>query len=360
MNQSGPSTVETRPFALDLATPLKTARGDIRRREGVLVGVEREGDGEVVRGVGEATPLPGWTESYEQCREALEDVSVDGRDANLECLPAAAHGYQQAALDAEARGRGVPLAALLAEESSPDGSRIGDGGRIAAAVPVNATVGDGDAEETVAAAERARSAGYDCVKLKVGARALDTDLERVHAVLDAVDVAVRLDANGAWDRETAERAVEAVAPLGVEYVEQPLPAGDLAGLASLRGRGVDVAVDETLASHSPRAVLEAGAADVAVLKPMALGGPGAAAGLARHLLSNGVDPVITTTVDGAVARAAAVHVAATVPEVRPCGLATADLLAEDLVPDPVPVSDGRIAVPSGPGTCGDAFDDLLW
>jgi len=58
-----------------------------------------------------------------------------------------------------------------------------------------------------------------------------------------------------------------------------------------------------------------------------------------------VDPVVTTTVDGVVARTAAVHVAAAIPDVAPCGLATAELLAEDLGPDPAPVDDGRISVP---------------
>jgi L-alanine-DL-glutamate epimerase-like enolase superfamily enzyme len=44
-----------------------------------------------------------------------------------------------------------------------------------------------------------------------------------------------------------------------------------------------------------------------------------------------------------------VHVAAAIPDVRPCGLATGDRLATDLGPDPAPIADGRIRVPDGPG-----------
>jgi len=96
-------------------------------------------------------------------------------------------------------------------------------------------------------------------------------------------------------------------------------------------------------------VLDAGAADVLVCKPMVLGGPGNAHTAAIRAREMGVEPVVTTTADAVVARTAAVHVAAAIPDVRPCGLATADLLAGDLGPDPAPVEDGEIAVPQGPG-----------
>ncbi|MFC6754694.1 o-succinylbenzoate synthase, partial [Halorubrum tibetense] len=53
-----------RRFSVALSSPLGTARGDIREREGFLVGVES--------GVGEATPLPGWTESLAACESARD------------------------------------------------------------------------------------------------------------------------------------------------------------------------------------------------------------------------------------------------------------------------------------------------
>jgi L-alanine-DL-glutamate epimerase-like enolase superfamily enzyme len=218
-------------------------------------------------------------------------------------------------------------------------------------VPVNVTIGDGDVEETAAAAERAVDAGFDCLKLKVGARSVDADLDRVRRVRTVVsdDVTLRLDANGSWDRDEAREAFDALETLEVAYVEQPLATDELGGLADLRGSPVGVAVDETLATRSMAEVLEAGAADVVVLKPMALGGPGTAHTLALRARDAGVEPVVTTTVDAVVARTAAVHVAAAVPDVRPCGLATADRLSSDLAPDPAPVVDGSIEIPRSPG-----------
>jgi len=347
------TVVALREFALDLATPLSTAAGDVEVREGLLVRVDLDG----TPGVGEATPLSGWTESPADCRAALERAREEGTAPGPDA-PAARHAVTLAYRDAVARRRGESVAGSLAR-GDPAGS-----------VPVNATVGDGDAAETVAAAETAVDAGYRALKLKVGARGVEADVERVRAVAEAVrgrgdghedeSVALRADANGAWDREAATRGLAALSGL-VEYVEQPLPAGDLAGHAALRGVGAPVALDESLTRYGVGDALAAGAADALVLKPMALGGPSRALAAGRAAAAAGVDPVVTTTVDAAVARAGAVHVAAALPNggERAHGLATAGLLASDLVADPTPVEDGRVAVPEGPGLAGDALDGLL-
>lgn len=363
-------------FTLDLSNPLETAKGELTSRRGVLVGIDADdvfgrgageggasasgvGEGGVpVRGVGEATPLPGWTESLEACREALREylgspVATPGEAlAALEGLPAARHGVSQAVLDSVARAEDEPLAARLADRDAA----------VAERVPVNATIGGGNPAETAAAAKCAVQAGYECLKLKAGVGALTVDLQRVRAVREAVgdEVTLRVDANGAWTPSTAEQAIESLASLGVAYVEQPLPAENLAGMADLRGRGVGIAADEALTEYDLADVLDADAADVVVLKPMAHGGLDRAREAARDARRTGVDVVFTTTIDGAVARAGAVHLAASFPDALPCGLATGDLLAEDFVADPVPVEDGEITVPAGPGIAGDAFDELLW
>ncbi|WP_313694750.1 mandelate racemase/muconate lactonizing enzyme family protein [Halorarum halobium] len=359
-----------REFSLPLRSPLGTATGELATRDVTILTLAAEtADGDPVRGVGEAAPLPPWTEDGETCRAALSDVQETlrgGGDVPLEAHPlddrliedlppAARHAVTLATADAEARVEGVPLASELAERAAIDADP-------AETVPANATVGDGSVAETVSAATSAVEAGFDCLKCKVGARDLDADLDRLRAVRAAVgdDASLRADANGAWSLAAAERAMDALADLGFEYVEQPVPADAHEDLAALRGRGVDLALDESVnaAGEWPRPIPEY--ADVAVLKPMAQGGPGATAALARHLDSQGVAPVVTTTIDAAVARTAAVHVAAAVPGggERTHGLATADLLAEDVAHDPVPVEDGRIRVPAGPGLAGDAFDEL--
>nr|WP_276305774.1 o-succinylbenzoate synthase [Halomarina sp. PSR21] len=332
------------PFSLPLARPLTTADGTIDRREGFVVAVERRGE----RGVGEATPLPGWTESRRACEAALERArdlaDGEGLDAALAALspretPAARHGLALALADARSRRAGVPLHRYLG------------GTRGVTAVPVNATVGDGSTDETVAAALSAVEDGYRALKVKVGARAVEEDVARLRAVREAVGggVELRADANAAWTREEAREAVAGLADLGVAYVEQPLAADDLDGHAALRGGPVRVALDESLVERGAATVLDSDAADVIVLKPMALGGVDRARRIARRARLSGLEAVVTTTVDAVYARTAAVHLAASLGDVPACGLATASMLAEDLGPDPCRLEGGALTVPERKG-----------
>lgn len=364
------------PFRLPLSTPLSTAAGTIDEREGFLVRLDPEAAALDEPGIGEATPLPGWTESHESCRTALDralDVlAEDGtRDAlaELDDAPAARHGLALALADARARARREPLYRTLGADSRVEH------------VPVNAAIGDCRSEETAERAVDAVERGFDCLKLKAGVRPVPEDLERVRTVRDAVGdgIELRLDANGAWTRPEAEEALDDLVGLEVSYVEQPLSAGDLAEHAGLRrsttesaldgsdrsaeGRSrvgesrVGIALDESVAEVGIDTILQRQVADVVILKPMVLGGPDRAVAAARRARRMGVTPVVTTTVDAVYARTGAVHVAASLQAGRAtasgpspaCGLATADRLAEDLAGDPAPVEDGRIHVPQHPG-----------
>jgi o-succinylbenzoate synthase len=332
------------PFSLPLSSPLATARETISQRSGFVVRYDHRSE----TGVGEATPLPGWTESVDDCRRGLDDataVAAEGGHTDIllsldaASVPAARHGFATALLDADAKADGVSLYQWF------------DADRQCDRVPVNATVGDGSPAETADAVEQAVDAGYDCCKLKVGKQTVDEDVERVRAVRERVgdDVTLRADANGAWSRDQAADAFERLAPLDVAYVEQPLPADDLTGHAALRGTGVGVALDESLVDRRVDSVLDADAADVLILKPMVLGGPGNAHTLALRAREQGVEPVVTTTIDAVVARLAALHVAAAVPDIGACGLATGDRLAADLASDPTTVTDGAMSVPQATG-----------
>ncbi len=339
-------------FEAALSDPLTTASTTITRREGFLVRIETEKRS----GIGEATPLDGWTESMAECRAALERVADDwafdacpsGRAVDaafgsvLVSAPAARHGLTLACLDLRAKRARLPLYRYL-----------GGSDRVES-VPVNATIGDGSVAETVTAAENAVSRGFSCLKCKVGARPVAGDVARLRAVHSAVgpEVELRGDANGAWSHEQAARAFEAFEDVGVSYVEQPLAPNDIDGHAALRATtGIGVALDESLRTTTVERALSARAADVIVIKPMVLGGVDRAHAAARlvRAASSHVEPVVTTTIDAAYARTGAVHVGAAIPSVAACGLATGGLLADDLAVGPS-VAEGRVAVPQAVGT----------
>jgi o-succinylbenzoate synthase len=355
MSATDSLTLEYRPFSLDLVEPLETADGRIDSRDGFLVRLIDGGDEDATGasapravGYGEATPLPGWTESQADCERALERaqdaIRTDGPSGALEAVDrqvAARHALSLALADLQASREPTPLYRYLGQ------------GPMVGRVPVNATVGDGSPAETAEEAQRAVDRGFDCCKLKVGIRSVEEDIERVRRVRETVgpSVELRADANEAWTYEEAESALEAFSDLELSILEQPLPAGALEGHADLRRRsdGVSIALDEGLLEHGVDAICDAEAADVAVLKPMALGGIDVARKVAAWVTEVDIAPLVTTTIDGVVARTGAVHLAAAIPDVPACGLATGELLASDLGRDPVLLEKGSAVVPQAKG-----------
>jgi L-alanine-DL-glutamate epimerase-like enolase superfamily enzyme len=238
------------------------------------------------------------------------------------------------------RGEGDPSWGLVAGESA----RI-------SVVPVNALLAAEGLAELSAEARAAVAAGFQAVKLKVGARALADDLARVRAVREAVGprVRLRLDGNGGWDRETALRTLRAFAPFSPDYVEQPVAAGDLAGLVAVgRASGVVVAADEAAGSiDTARAAIAAGV-PVLVLKAVALGGLRATATIAREAAASGKRVVLTSALDRGVATAGVLHLAAALGATEPSGLATGGFFATPAL-EGLTVAQGALTLPATPG-----------
>ena len=175
-------------------------------------------------------------------------------------------------------------------------------------------------------------AAYPAVKVKVG---FDGDVDLVAAVRDAVGprVALRVDANGAWDVDTAVSRLERLAPYDLELAEQPVPT--LEELARLRRRTrVPIAADECVRSpRDARRLRELGAADALVLKVQPCGGVRAALALAELA---GVPAIPTSMHETSVGVAAGVALAAALPELLyACGLATVAALDADVTTDPL-------------------------
>ncbi len=218
-------------------------------------------------------------------------------------------------------------------------------------------------EAAAAAAARAVEAGFRTLKIKAAPDDTTATLVARVAAVRAVagdEVALRLDVNGTWALEEAVERLRALAGFALAYVEQPLHPKDLAGAAALRGQaGMRVAADEAIDSvDGARAVLAAGAADVLVVKPARVGGPVPVTEIALLAADLGVPVVVSSMFETGVGLAVALACAATLPDVpgwpameRDHGLATADLLEDDLIVAPFVVTDGRMQAPFGSG-CG--------
>lgn len=229
-------------------------------------------------------------------------------------------------------------------------------------VPVNATVPAVSAEEV--AGVLARYDGCRTVKVKVAERgqSLADDVCRVAAVRDVMgaDARIRVDANGGWDVEQAVTALGALAAYGLEYAEQPC--ASVEQLTQLRialvRKGIDVliAADESIRkAEDPLRVVREQAADIIVVKVAPLGGVRRALDIAQAC---GLPTVVSSALDTSVGIAAGAALAAALPALPyACGLATVELLADDVArPSVVPV-DGSIGV--GPPAVDESLVDAL-
>jgi O-succinylbenzoate synthase len=212
-------------------------------------------------------------------------------------------------------------------------------------VPVNVTV-------PAVGPERAHAivlaGGCTTAKVKVAEAGQSTadDEARVDAVLDALGPSgrIRVDANGGWDVDQAVTAIRLLdrAAGGLEYVEQPCASvEDLAAVR--RVVGVPIAADESIRrATDPYRVRDLEAADVAVLKVQPLGGVRACLRIAEDI---GLPVVVSSALETSVGIAAGVALAAALPELPyACGLATVQLLTDDVVAAPLLPVDGALPV----------------
>jgi muconate cycloisomerase len=331
--------VEVVPYALPFREPYVTARGRLDRREMVLLRL-RSDDGLV--GLGEAVPLS-LRGGATIARVVAELEGLARRDeVDEESLGSAALALSAparcAALTAllDLRGRRAAGEAVLAEATSEP-------------VECNATLIAGEPAAVARDAEHWASEGFSTFKLKLG---VGDDVGQVRAAREALgpEARVRVDANAAWNVETARRTLQAIEPFDVELAEQPV--GTLEEAAQVSGStSIPLAGDESIEDRDDaiRAV-KLGACKLAGLKLSKVGGPEEAIAIAEVLPS-----FVSSALDGPVGIAAAAQVAQTLDQAAlgiphfAHGLATQRLFASTIASVECELRDGMLHLPDGPG-----------
>ncbi len=254
--------------------------------------------------------------------------------------PALSFGLETALRDIRGQSAGFSLAALFGGKPSQ--------------LVVNTIIISELPEKAASEARAALKSGFCCVKLKVGGGTLEKEEAMVAAVRRAVgpDMQIRLDANQAWSVEQAIESIRCLSKYDLEYVEQPVAANDIDGMAKVRRAvSVPLAADESLGSivdlHN---ILEAGAADVFIIKAARLGGFRKSLRIANEAAERGHPVVVTTSLESGIGIAASTHLAAAIPsQTKAHGLATGFLLEDDLLSATWAPANGFLQVPANPG-----------
>ena len=334
------AAVEVIPYALPFRQPYVTAAGRLDRREMALLRL-RDEDGLV--GLGEAVPLS--LRGGTKLKQVVEELETLGMREELD---EASLGDPEAGLSAPARcAATTALLDLRGRRAAAEGHT--DSGPT---VPVrcNATLIAGEPAAVVADAERWAADGFSTFKLKLGA---GDDAAQVRAVREALGsrARIRIDANGAWDVETAKRTLRELEPYEIELAEQPV--ATMEDAATVAGATpIPIAADECVETRADaERAAELGACAMTGIKLSKVGGPEAAMEIAEVLPA-----YVTSALDGPVGIAAGAQVAASLGELRhgeeaplAHGLATQRLFAESVAAVGPELRGDLLYPPAGPG-----------
>ena len=322
-----------RPLDLRLRHTFRIARGSSDVRENLLV--EVEDDGRIGRG--EAAPIRRYGEDRASAASAVDAMaerrarprafSVAARHAAVDGQRSAEAAMDMALHDLAAQRMGVPLYELLGLDRTH--------------TPLTSFTIGLDTPEVVARKVR-EAAGYPVLKVKMGSA---DDREVLVAVRDTTDRPIRVDANEGWTPAEALERLEWLARLGVELVEQPLPAAQLEEMKVLRRRSpLPFYADESVhrAEDIPRL---AEAFDGINIKLMKCGGLAEALRMVAVARAHGMKVMLGCMIESSVAITAAAHLS---PLVDIADLDGNLLLEEDPFVGAT-VVDGRLVLPDGPG-----------
>ncbi|MCK4274318.1 MAG: mandelate racemase/muconate lactonizing enzyme family protein [Dehalococcoidales bacterium] len=270
--------IECIPVSIRFAKPMKMGGGTADCADAVVVKIHTD---EGITGVSETGDTSPWYmgESQDSIMHNINKVFgpqiLLGEDPfNIERIvarmdKAAKLNNQSKAVidyalhDIMGKALGVPVYKLL-------------GGLSNEKIALAFVMSSGTADEVGAEGKSLVKAGFKGLKLKVGARTPDEDIEMVGALREAVgsNIKIMIDANGGWLYHQALYVLQRVAKYNIYVAEQPVPRWDIDGLARLR-RKVDVPIfpDESAAELNDLIkIIQRDAADGFFLKVPKAGG----------------------------------------------------------------------------------------
>jgi len=328
--------IDAKPIELKLTTPFRISRGVEYTAPNVVVQLN---SGEYT-GYGEAAPSGYYGESQETVLACvamfagnlgddpfvINDI-LEGLDKIIGLNPSAKAAVDMALYDLVGKMLNVPLYKLLG--LNPE-----------RAAHTSFTIGIDTPAEMAKKAVAAKE--YPILKIKVGTK---HDIETIKAIREVSNAVLRVDANAGWTPKEAIKNINAFAPYNVEFVEQPVPPHDLAGLKLIRENvSLPIIVDESsiTVDDIPRV---AGCVDGINIKLMKCGGVHHALKMIHTARAHNLSVMIGCMIESSLAITAAAHLT---PLVDYADLDGHLLISNDPYQG-VTVEHGKLILPNGPG-----------
>jgi L-alanine-DL-glutamate epimerase-like enolase superfamily enzyme len=292
--------ITSSPLTLNLKTTFRVAHGASDQRFNALARIEHNG----LTGYGEAAAVPYYGDTQDSLMAYIDAVPPLGENPYaledlLNALPPGAHAAQAAvdiALhDLWGKLLGQPLYRLFGLTPAP--------------LPQTSFTISIDTPEAMA--RSARESGYPIIKVKLGP---DDPEGAIAAIRSATNARLRVDANAGWTPQQALDLIPRLEKYDLEFVEQPLPAGDVESYRwlhnELKQKSVKLGIfaDESVKT-SVDVANYAGAIDGVVVKLMKTGGLREALRTIHTARAHGMQIMLSCMVESSVGVTAAAHLA---------------------------------------------------
>jgi o-succinylbenzoate synthase len=336
-------------FDLPLVTPFQFSKQNLLSRTGIIISCS---DRDQHLGYGEIAPLPGLHKEnlesvlsqymaikYELINRELSDDlwQLDGCFESwlgkYNLFPSLRYGIEMAILNLLACQKSCSLASLLTSTYPKF-------------LPISGLFIPQQGDDSYAHLHELSALGFTTVKLKVGRRSLQEEINTVQTATQILGdgVSLRLDCNRSWDFETAVKFAKAVTDYNIEYIEEPL--ADSAHLSAFHAvTKIPIALDESLIYQDPWSMVVPHYVGALVLKPALLGGFEHTKAFVSLANSYGIKTVISSVFDSGVGIAALANCAASlVGSANAAGLDTYRWLRDDLLVERFAVSRASLDV----------------
>ena len=251
----------------------------------------------------------------------------------------AINAIEMAMWDALGKQAGLPLHALW-------------GGLYRAKVDLAAFLFAGEPEVMRTRTQDFKERGYRTFKVKLGLDEV-SDITAVRAAREVLGdgLALRADVNGAWTIGTAKRQLAKLAEYDLAFIEQPLELSDLLGHVHLRNtQPVPVALDESAYDLTDVGnIVRMGAADVILIDPHETGGLWPCIKAAAVAEASGIPVTLHSGGELGLSQAAYLHLAGSIPNMTIPIDCEYSYLDQDIITERLPIVEGAMGVPTGPG-----------
>jgi o-succinylbenzoate synthase len=273
------TSVEIQEHTLRFRFEAGTSRGTLKEKKTWYLKLYNEGN---LIGIGEAGPLKGLSiEKIDEMPAQLELLKSklkgehipDNMEAVLELaeeltndsFPSIRFAVETALLNALYKGKVIFPSDFVRNEKR---------------IPINGLIWMGEKGFMQQQIEEKTEAGFNCIKMKIGAIDFETELELLKSIRDQANedqMILRVDANGAFDPANALDKLDQLSALGIHSIEQPIKAGQINKMKALcKESSLPIALDEELIGVNnkadKKALLAAIQPQYIILKPSLIGG----------------------------------------------------------------------------------------